>query len=537
MEKNDDVRHRSTPEAKIALFRSLFRGREDVYPRRFVSWKTGKAGFAPACSNEWLPGICEKPRIKCAQCAHQRFLPVTDDVVRRHLAGKDDEGREFVMGNYPMLLDETCFFLAVDLDKADWKEHANAVLVICRHLELPAALERLRSGSGGHIWFFFSEAIPATLARKLGSHVLTEAMEQCPDIGLDAYDRFVPNQDTLPHGGFGGAIALPLQKGPRGSGNTVFLDADFLPFLDQWAFLSTIRRSSRLEIEGVVRKAEARGRVVGVRMAAAGDEEDPATSIAPPSRPGAAMPIAGTLPKNLELVLGSEILIEKETLAPAFRNRLIRLAAFQNPEFSRAQAMRLPTYGKPRIVGCARDYPHHVGLPRGCLDEVIQLLENLNVEPTIRDERYPGRPLRAAFHGELRPDQKLAAEAMLAHDIGVLSATTAFGKTVLGAWLIAQRGVNTLVLVHRKQLQEQWIDRLSTFLGMPTRAIGRIGGGRRKPYVRAGGEFAPALSRTSVGLSLDAQVAGLAAGKRVYLFSPHPWTAESVRNAIGQVAK
>ncbi|MGH9201194.1 MAG: TOTE conflict system archaeo-eukaryotic primase domain-containing protein, partial [Vicinamibacterales bacterium] len=211
----------SSSQAKIALFRSLFRGREDVYPRRFESRKTGKTGYAPACANEWVRGICEKPRIKCAECPNRRFLPVTDDVIRWHLSGRDDKGQAFVAGAYPLLQDERCFFLAVDFDKANWQEDAGAFLEVCRRLDLPAALERSRSGRGAHVWFFFEEAIPAAMARRLGSHVLTETMEGRPDVGLDSYDRLFPNQDTMPQGGFGNLIALPLQKGPRTQDNSV----------------------------------------------------------------------------------------------------------------------------------------------------------------------------------------------------------------------------------------------------------------------------------------------------------------------------
>ena len=258
MEMNNGVHHRSPPEAKIALFRSLFRGREDVYPRRFVNYKTGKFGYAPACANEWLQGICEKPRIKCARCQHQRFLPLTDDVVRQHLAG-EVEGREFVVGVYPLLLDESCFFLTIDLNKPAWQEHARFVVSTCQRLDVPVAIERSRSGLGAHIWFFFSESIPAMLARKLGSYVLTESMEQAPDIGLDSYDRFCPNQDTLPLGSFGSLIALPLQKRPRKFGNSLFVDDALAPFQDQWAFMSSIRRMSRLEVEEVVGRAQSKG--------------------------------------------------------------------------------------------------------------------------------------------------------------------------------------------------------------------------------------------------------------------------------------
>src|SRR5271157_5975994 len=278
------VNQRSPAQAKIHLFRSLFHGREDVYPRRFESRKTGRAGYSPACAYEWAQGICNKPRIKCSECAQRRFLPVTEEVIRWHLCGQDDHGHDFVMGIYPMLLDESCFFLAADFDKAAWQDDAAAFLQTCRQMNVPVASERSRSGHGGHIWFFFEEAIPASLARKLGAHLLTETMECRPDIGLDSYDRFFPNQDTLPPGGFGNLIALPLQKRPRESGNSVFLDERFTPVPDQWEFLSSIRRINRSEVEERVRLAEAKGQVIGVRLAPESDEVDGTPWMAPPSR-------------------------------------------------------------------------------------------------------------------------------------------------------------------------------------------------------------------------------------------------------------
>lgn len=475
------VNQHSPAEAKISLFRSLFRGRQNVYPRRFESRRTGKSGYSPACGNEWVQGICEKPRIRCSECPHQRFLPITDDVIRWHLQGRDSHGRDFAMGVYPMLLDETCYFLAADFDKATWQEDVAEFLQTCHRMNLPASLERSRSGKGGHIWLFFNEAVPAALARKLGAHILTETMERRPDIGLESYDRFFPNQDTLPPGGFGSLIALPLPKRPRESGNGIFLDERMTPYIDQWEFLSSIRKIGRGEVEGLAGLAEAKGKVIGVRLVPQGDEEEAAPWMAPPSRRRKEAPIAGPLPQNLELTLGNQIYIAKEVLPPALRNRLLRLAAFQNPEFYKAQAMRLSAYGKPRIIACAEDHPKHIGLPRGCLDDLFQTLSDLNIKTTVTDQRNHGQPLKATFRGELRPEQISAARVMLAQETGVLAATTAFGKTVVAAWLIAQRGVNTLVLVHRRQLQQQWIERLSAFLDMPVRAIGRIGGGRKKP--------------------------------------------------------
>lgn len=323
------VNQQSAPDAKIRLFRSLFRGREDVYPRRFESRKTGKSGYAPACSNEWVRGICEKPRIKCAECQHRRFLPVTDDVIRWHLSGEDEHHQPFVAGVYPLLPDESCYLLAADFDKANWQDDATAFLQTCRRLELDAALERSRSGRGGHVWIFFDQAIPAALARRLGAHLLTETMEGRPDIGLDSYDRLFPNQDTLPQGGFGNLIALPLQKGPRERGHSVFLDERLVPWDDQWAYLSRIRRVGRAQVEHLVQEAERRGRVLGVRLPPQEDGDDtPWTT--PPSRRHREPPIAGALPSTLELVLGNQIYVAKAGLNPGLRNRLLRLAAFQN---------------------------------------------------------------------------------------------------------------------------------------------------------------------------------------------------------------
>ena len=472
------VTNQSPSTAKINLFRSLFRGREDVYPRRFESRKTGRGGYQPACANEWIRGLCEKPRIKCLECANRRFLPVTDEVVRQHLSGRDDLGREFVMGLYPLLTDETCYLLAVDLDGDAWQADIGALREICGRLALPTALERSRSGKGGHLWLFFAEAIPANMARNVGSYLLTETMEGRPEIGLSSYDRLFPNQDTLPKGGFGNLIALPLQKKPRSAGNSVFLDEEVEPYQDQWAFLSTVRKIPRAQAEALAREAERRGRITGVRSAFEEEDEDlPWTS--PPSRRRKEPPIAEPLPKTLELVLGDQIYVAKEHLPPALRNRLTRLAAFQNPEFYRAQAMRLSTFGKPRVIHCAEDGPKYLALPRGCLGEAQALLSSLGIEAPLRDERFGGTPLDVRFHGELRPEQQLAADAMAAHDIGVLAATTAFGKTVLAAWLIARRGVNSLVLVHRQQLLEQWVERLASFLDVPAKTIGRLGGGRK----------------------------------------------------------
>jgi len=371
----------SPEEDKISLFRSLFRGRQDVFPKRFESLKSGKSGYQPACRNEWIRGICKKPQVKCSECVNRDFIPVTCKVIKSHLLGVDLQNkskRNFTIGVYPLLLDETCWFLAIDFDKESWEKDVSAFLDTCEYYKIPASLERSRSGNGGHIWIFFSKPIQAQFARKLGSFLITETMEHRPEIGLESYDRFFPSQDTMPQGGFGNLIALPLQKVPKENGNSLFLDKNFVPYPDQWAYLSSIQRMSCGEVEKLVEKASKRGCILGVKMVASVEEEI-LPWLEPPSRRRKESAIKGPLPKKIKLILGNQIYIEKISLIPFLKNKLIRIAAFQNPEFYKAQAMRFSTFNKPRIIHCCEDFPKHIGIPRGCLDEVQFLLKSLGV--------------------------------------------------------------------------------------------------------------------------------------------------------------
>ena len=468
-----EITKRSPTRAKIALFRSLFAGREDVYPKRWENAAKGTAGYAPVCANEWQRGVCHKPRVRCGACPNQAFLPVTDEAVDGHLRGRH------TIGVYPMLADDTCRFLAADFDKATWRRDADAYLAACRARGVPAALERSRSGNGAHVWLFFEAPVAASLARRLGAHLLTEAMERNPDIGFGSYDRFFPSQDTLTQGGFGNLIALPLQGGPRERANSLFVDADFEPWPDQWAFLSGLRRLRATEIAEFVDEAGRRGPIVGLRLPLGEEDDEPWT--APPSRRRSLPAITGPRPERIDAVLADQLYVEREGLPPGLVNRLVRLAAFQNPAFYAAQAMRRSTFGTPRIVACAELLSHHVALPRGCLEAMQALLEELDIGLDLQDQRYAGRPVETSFLGTLTPEQTAAADALLAHDTGVLAATTAFGKTVVAASLLADRGTNTLVVVHRRVLMDQWIARLGAFLDLPNSDIGRIGGGKRRP--------------------------------------------------------
>jgi hypothetical protein len=399
---------------------------------------------------------------------------MTDAVIEAHLLGKH------TIGVYPLLLDETCWFLAADFDKGTWEEDTCAFLDTCHAYGVPAALERSWSGRGGHLWIFFDRPVPAVTARQLGCFLLTRTMERRHQLGLDSYDRFFPNQDTLPKGDFGNLIALPLQFSPRKMGNSVFLDRTLQPYPDQWQYLASLPRLSTRTMDEIAAEAQRTAQVIGVRISATDEEDNVDPWTLPPSRKMQEQLISDPLPERVEIVRADQVYVAKHDLSSAMLNRLLRLAAFRNPEFYKAQALRLSTYAKPRVIACGEELAHHIALPRCCLAEVVSLFEAHHVHPEVRDERFGGTSITMAFHGQLRSAQEEAATKINGSVAGILCAPTAFGKTAVAAWLIAQRQVNTLILVHRQQLLDQWRERLAVFLDVPEKAIGQTGGGKHK---------------------------------------------------------
>lgn len=469
-----------TPATKVKLFRSLFRGREDVFPTRFVSKKTGKAGYALACRNKFVPGVCELPRIKCGECPNQAFITFDDAAVVGHLTGRH------VMGVYPLLTDDTCWFLAVDFDKSSWLEDVSAFAETCRNVGLPVAVERSRSGNGAHVWFFFSAPVAAAAARQMGCYLITETMSRRHQLSMDSYDRLFPSQDTLPRGGFGNLIALPLQHEPRQQGNSVFVDEQYKPYPGdgQWAYLASVLRIDPSTVGQIAREASRQGLVIGVRSAESVDEQDVAPWSRLPSRRSKPVVVAGPLPPKVRAILAQKLFIENAGLPSALLNQIKRLGAFQNPEFYKKQSMRLSTATTPRVVACAEELPLHIGLPRGCANDLQALLRAYGVELEIEDQRVVGEPLKLQFRGRLTAVQERVARAMLGHDTGVFVAPPGVGKTVVGTYLVAKRNCSTLVLVHRQPLLEQWVAHLSLFLGVGPKEIGQIGAGKRIPNGR-----------------------------------------------------
>ena len=475
----------STPEAKIRLFRSLFRGREDVYARRYVSAKSGKCGYSPVCAVEWTRGICDKKRVACAVCPNRRLLPLDDETIRMHLVGHDAKNRDFTIGSYPLLPDDTVRFAAIDLDRTSWRSDSASICETLKELSLPIVRERSRSGNGAHLWFFFDEPQPARFVRDALTYILTLTMERNPEVGLGSYDRIFPNQDRMPKGGFGNLIALPLQGAARRAGNTCFVDDRLVPFPDQWRFLSEIPLITGDKLSEIRARALSERRALLPQTEEEALRNEPWTLFNPDCgtsmrAPRYELPMEH-LSDKIQITLANAIYIRQTELTPSLRGRLIRLAAFVNPEYANMQRLRLSVYNTPRIIDRSVNGDEHLILPRGCLDGAIETMRGAGAEFEIADRRQSGTPLEGiAFAGELRDEQRLAANELAKYDTGVLAAGTAFGKTVLAAWIIAKRKVSTLVLVNRRELQSQWVERLSQFLGVHKRDIGRIGGGAHK---------------------------------------------------------
>jgi superfamily II DNA or RNA helicase len=461
-----------TAEFKLSVFAGLFRGREDVFPVRWEKGDRTRSGWSPSCRNEWKPGVCGKPTVKCGECPNQAFRAPDRTELLAHLQGRQ------VMGVYPVLADDTCWLLTIDLDRHSWGEDVEAIRDACRELDVVAAVERSRSGAGAHVWFFFEEPVPAALARRFGLMVLTAAMARCPTLTMASYDRLFPSQDTLPKGGFGNLVALPLQREARDLGNTLFVDAHGESVEDQWVYLSSLPRIGRELLERLVAAGERDGTILGVPEA----PDDTRDSRPWRSRRSLADRLAATpLPNRVSAMLADRVYVQLEGLPAVLVDAVRRLAVFSNPLFLEKQRMRFSTARIPRVIACFEETGGYLALPRGCREPLSELLAGLGVQLDLIDERTDGGVLDTTFTGTLTPPQIEAAEAMLAHDLGVLCAPPGIGKTVIATSLIATRGRSTLVLVSRQPLAEQWARRLTEFLDLNPRLIGTIGAGKRQP--------------------------------------------------------
>ena len=444
-------------EERIELFRSLFRGREDVFARRWYSKATNKGGYQPVCINEWRRGICDKKAIKCAECPNRNFLSLGYDDVCRHLIGNDENGCD-VVGIYAIMSDNNCAFLCTDFDdkscKHRYKDDVLAFVGVCRNWNIPYSIERSRSGNGAHVWMFFDDVIPAYKARRLGNAILTEAMSRDGRMAFDSYDRFFPNQDRMPEGGFGNLVALPLQGKARKDLNSVFVDDEFFAYRDQWAYLAQVQKIEEQKVDVILQQHIHED--LGVLSTSS--ESKPWVTPIPQNINSA------DFTKAITITVADKIYIPLNSVSAKVLNHIKRIAAFRNPEFYKKQAMRMSTYGIPRIISCFDITDDYLAMPRGCKEAIMKLLDSNGAKYTIVDETNHGKAVAVTFLGTEREEQLDAIESLLPFDNGILHATTAFGKTVTAASLIARRKVNTLILVHSKALLTQWHERLSEFL-------------------------------------------------------------------------
>jgi superfamily II DNA or RNA helicase len=461
-----------TPEEKVDLFKSYFRGRDDVYARFWMSNRSGKRGYSPVCKHAWVRSLCRKPAVKCSECPNQVFMPLDEEAVRKHLSGVH------VLGIYPMLKNENCYFLAVDFDKEQWLEDAGEFIKTAKEEGIPAVLERSRSGCGGHVWIFFSEEIPAVTARRLGTYLITKTMARRYQVDMKSYDRLFPNQDTLPKGGFGNLIALPFQKEAVARDNSVFIDEDGNPYRDQWVYLSSVNKMPLEDVQVIVDEGMKNGRIIDVRQSPV-DENDESWMRLPSGKRRFKVEITD-VPRQIEAVLANRLYIKTDKSPSVLLNQLKHLAAFQNPEFYKKQKMRFSTHATPRVICCAEVTDGYLSLPRGCLEDAETLLKEYGAELKVQDKRAAGERADFRFKGSLSEEQTRALHDILSVDFGVLVAPPGSGKTVLAISVIAERKTNVLILVHRKPIMDQWRLQISSLLGIDKKEIGQIGGGKNK---------------------------------------------------------
>ncbi|MDO8446568.1 MAG: DEAD/DEAH box helicase family protein [Deltaproteobacteria bacterium] len=464
----------ATTSEKINLFLKLFRCRDDVYPKLWENRSKGTKGYSPVCAHEWVRGVCGKPKVKCSDCQGRSFLKLDAVAVETHLRGTA------TIGTYAISAGDSCVFLACDFDGDGWQEDVKSYRNAARSMGVDVAVERSRSGAGAHAWIFFQEPVPARLARLLGTVILSKCSEYRPSMSLESFDRFFPNQDYLPKGGFGNLIALPLQKQPREQGNTCFLDKDLNAIPDQWGCLAEARRLSLVELRSLVS-----GYLPSKPQSKAEEGFDDISWITDQNVLESSVDlkkdsIAGLLNGPFELRLNSQLHIPLEGLPGKIVNRLRRTASFANPEFYRRQRMRMQTYPEPRFIFSGEMRPDEIILPRGTLDSVTKILREAGAQVVIRDERLSRKRIKTTFKGELTQEQAKSVNIMKPHECGVLVAPPGAGKTVMGCALISERKVSTLILVHRQQLLDQWKERLTEFLEMDKKEIGVFGGTRKK---------------------------------------------------------
>ncbi|MBI9011141.1 MAG: DEAD/DEAH box helicase family protein [Clostridiales bacterium] len=455
---------KSTSQKKVELFKSLFVGRTNVVAKRWES-NNGKTGYSPYCMNEWQSGVCEKPRVKCKVCKTKNFVGLNYKVIESHLKGN------VTLGLYPLMEQDLCKLLVMDFDKKNWKEEVVQVVESCEELEIDYSIEISRSGNGAHLWFFFDKIIRASEARKFGFAILDYTMQKSDFITFNSYDRLFPSQDFVEKEGFGNLIALPLQKQPRSEGKSIFVNKELIPYDDQWEYLSSIKR---INIE-VVREMNLQFKEFESCNSDYREEKVHHWNIGD-----------SDFTQPLKIIFDRGVTLFKDQMTSKALYKIRKLASYNNPEFFSMQAMRMSTYNISRVVENYQETKETITIPRGLIEDLKALLKEYKIQYKLIDERITGNEFNVEFKGELRLQQQIALDLLSQNDNGVLSATTGFGKTVVGASLIAEKKVPTLIIVHTKELALQWIERLETFLEMEMIENQKTKTGRKRKPIMIG---------------------------------------------------
>ncbi len=425
---------------KIALFHQLFIGNELAYARHWVSKDGLKNGYAP------VPKTFRG----------SDYISVNDQVIQQHLEGK------IRMGTYAVKNQSMCNFLAIDLDKSSFTADARAIDKICKTMNIIPYFELSKSGNGIHVWFFFLQDVRARDARILGDLIITGAMDLSDGIDMKSYDRLFPNQDYVAPDALGNLIALPLHYGSRSEGKTVFIDIDTMqPFVNQWEVLQSVKKVSPQKLHSLIAGYAA---------------FDTSSSLMPWEIKKEKL----IVPKSVTMVLHDAIYIEKTVLSKTLLNLLKRMASFYNPEFFMRQKQRLSTFNTPRIVSTYDLNERYIILPRGLYGKLLDFFKKHQVDIAIEDKRLNIKIPAQKLYLKLRYEQNKALEEILKNDYSLLIAPPGFGKTAVAAAVISRRSVNTLVLVHKTVLLEQWTKRLSEYFEIDIKSIGILGKGKKK---------------------------------------------------------
>lgn len=461
-------------------FFSMFWGRQDVYAKRSVNKETGKAAYYPQCNNFWT-NVCHKKikdGINCKNCKNRSYKTITKKDILNHLQGNAYNASD-VIGVYPLLSNGTCRFMVFDFDNHDkdaeekdfansddtWVEEVESMREICVLNGIEPLVERSRSGRGAHVWIFFDKPIAASFVRKFGFALLDKGAEQINLKSFKYYDRMLPAQDSLPEdSAVGNLIALPLQGKALQDGNSAFIDGNWNAYPNQW---ETLFNKPRLSQEFLEEKIKEWSNIIDdiAANAAESDREKPWNRMQHFNK--------NDVEGKLHIILSNGIYVDNTNLKAAMQNRIRRMAAISNPVFYKNQAIGTSNYDTARWIYLGKDHlSGYIQIPRGLQDELWENIKQADIDYEMEDERQQGRKINVDFKGELRPEQDKALKELIKYDNGILHAATAFGKTVVSSAIIAQKKINTLIILESSALIEQWKEALEKFLnineGLPT---------------------------------------------------------------------